>query len=109
MGAMHGSVTVRRYVVRGEKSTDINKIVRGAKAHVLTPIDPRTDAEKVCGWSSILDPYGLELVPRGPVVVAGRNAIPAGLTPTPEMVLGFPGLPGRMDEAELDVEEVADA
>jgi hypothetical protein len=207
MGALAGSVTVRRYLVRGEKPKDAARIVKGARAHVLVPIDPRGDAEKVCGWASMEDPhdlelsadnlfhgstvtlalrvdtltfpaaivkrlvaerlratnrkanraekiaakqevkkslrtrylpvtraydlvwqtdvdrvmfwshakaqnemavdlfyksFGLELVPHGPVFVAGRGAIPQGLTATPEMVMGFPGMPGRVGDDELD-------
>jgi hypothetical protein len=210
MGALAGNVTVRRYLVRGEKSMDAARLVKGARAHVLVPIDPRGDAEKVCGWASMADPqdlelrgdnmfhgatvtlalrvdtlsppaavvkrlvaerlraqnkkpnraekaaakeevkkslrsrylpvtraydvvwqtdvdrllfwshgknanemlvdlfyrsFGLELVPFGPLFVAGRGAIPAGLAPTPEMVMGFPGMPGRVGDDELDVEE----
>jgi len=214
MGALAGSVTVRRYLVRGEKPKDAARIVKGARAHVLVPIDPRGDAEKVCGWASMEDPhdrelradnmfhgptvslalrvdtlsapaaivkrlvaeklratgrkpnraekiaakeevkkslrtrylpvtraydlvwqtevdrvlfwshakaqnemavdlffksFGLELVPYGPVFVAGRGAIPTGLTATPEMVMGFPGMPGRVGDDELDAEEELDA
>jgi hypothetical protein len=220
MGALQGSVTVRRYVVRGDAAVDPAKIVRGARAHALVPIDPASDAEKVCGFAAIGDPtdldlgaekmifgatvalalrvdtlvppasvvrrlvaeklrasgkrpnraekrtateevkrslrgrtlpvmraidlvwqvdegtvffwsharhanemaidlffksFGLELVPRGPLIVAGRGALPPGLSPTPEMVLGFPGMPGRPDPFEADdavdelEQEVADA
>ena len=213
MGALHGSITVRRYVVRGEKPKDPGRLVKGARAHVLIPIDPRSDAEKVCGWAALEDPtdleltaenmfhgptvalalrvdtlvppasvvkrlvaerikatgrkpnraekqqakeevkkslrgktlptmrtydlvwqtdedtvhfwshakatnemaidlfyksFGLELVAKGPTVVAGRGVIPVGLQATPEMVLGFPGMPGRgpgEEEAEEDVIE----
>lgn len=216
MGALQGSVTVRRYVTRGEKPKDPAKIVKGARAHALVPIDPRGDAEKVCGWACLDDAddldltaermfhgatvalalrvdklsppaavvkrlvaeklrasgrrpnraekmaakeevkkslrsrylpvsraydvvwqsdrdcvfvwshakhvnemvvdlffksFGLELVPNGPLFVGGRGAIPAGLKPTAEMILGFPGMPGRAadgEDEELD-EEVADA
>jgi len=221
MGALSGSVTVRRYLVRGEKPKDSGRIVKGARAHALVPIDPRGDAEKVCGWACMDDPddldltaermfhgptvalavrvdtltapaavvkrlvaerlkatgrranraekiaakaevkktlrgrylpvtraydlvwqtdtdlafmwshskrinemavdlffksFGLELVPNGPLFVAGRGAIPAGLPATPEMILGFPGMPGRAVDGEDgdgaedgDFSEVADA
>ncbi len=220
MGALQGAITVRRYVVRGEKPKDPSRLIKGARAHVLVPIDPRSDAEKVCGWASLEDPtdlelsgenmfygptvalalrvdtlvpptsvvkrmvaerlkatgrkanraekmaakeevkrslrgktlptmraydvvwqtdaetvhvwshvkavnemvidlfyksFGLELVPRGPTVVAGRGVIPAGLQATPEMVLGFPGMPGRFtdeedeDESTEEGEEALDA
>ena len=215
MGALHGSVTVRRYLVRGEKPKDPGRIVKGVRAHALVPIDPRGDAEKVCGWACMDDPddldltaerifhgptvalavrvdtltapaavvkrlvaerlkaqgrrpnraekiaakaevkktlrgrylpvtraydlvwqtdndlafmwshskrinemaidlffksFGLELVPNGPLFVAGRGAIPAGLQPTAEMIAGFPGFPGRTPDGDSeDFSEVADA
>jgi hypothetical protein len=216
MGALHGTVTVRRYLVRGEKPKDPGRLVKGARAHVLVPIDPRGDAEKVSGWACLDDPddlelsaekmfhgptvalalrvdtltapaavvkrlvaerlratgrkpnraekiaakqevnkslrgrylpvtraydlvwqtdtdlaflwshskrvnemaidlffksFGLELVPLGPILVAGRGAIPAGLPATPEMIAGFPGFPGRAADGsdDEDFTEVADA
>jgi hypothetical protein len=215
MGALRGSVTVRRYLVRGDKPNDPARLVKGARAHVLVPIDPRSDAEKVAGWACLQDPedldltaeklfhgptvalalrvdtlsppaavvkrlvaerlratgrrpnraekiaakeevkrslrgrylpvsraydlvwqtdtetvffwshatrtneiaqdlfyksFGLELVAKGPVFVAGRGAIPVGLGATPEMILGFPGMPGRVGDDGLDDEvEVDDA
>lgn len=57
--------------------------------------------------------FGLELAPCGPSVVAaaavGRGAVPRGLEPTPELVFGFPGMPGRsMETDEEETEEDAD-
>lgn len=46
--------------------------------------------------------FGLELAPFGPTLVAGRGALPPGLEPTPELVFGFPGLPGRSNESDED-------
>jgi DNA recombination-dependent growth factor C len=218
MGALQGTVTVRRYLVRGDKPKDPNRLLKGVRAHALVPIDPRSDVEKVAGWASLADPtdldltaenvffgpsvglalrvdalvppaavvkrlvaeklkqsgrrasraekqavkdevkkslrsrylptiratdlvwqtdtgqvflwshakatnelaidlfyksFGLELVPNGPGLVAGRGTIPAGTEPTPELVFGFPGLPGReQDEDEAvdeEMEEHADA
>jgi recombination associated protein RdgC len=211
MGALQGNVTVRRYQARGDKPKAPARLVKGARAHVLVPIDPKSDVEKVAGWATLADPtdlelaadkmffgptvalalridalvapaqvvkrlvaeklrqsgrkanraekqaakaevkkslrsrylptmratdvvwqtetdlvyvwshgkhvnevaidlfyksFGLELVPLGPGLVAGRGAIPAGTQPTPELVLGFPGMPGR---AALDDEGGADA
>ena len=214
MGALHGSVTVRRYLVRGDKPSDPGRLVKGARAHVLIPIDPRGEEEKVCGWACLDDPddldlqpdkmfhgptlalavrvdtltapaavvkrlvaerlratnrkpnraekiaakqevkktlrgrylpvtraydlvwqtdtdlallwshskrvneiaidlffksFGLELVPLGPVFVAGRGAIPAGLPATPEMILGFPGFPGRAPDGDDEDGDESDA
>jgi hypothetical protein len=207
MGAIKGSVTVRRYLVRGEPPRDRGRIVKGVKAHVLIPIEPSGDVERSVGWASIADPedldlssdnvfvgdtvalamrvdalrppaavvkrlvaeklrqlgprpnrsekqamkaevvkklrgryyptirtvdlvwqvdagrvffwshakgmnelvidlfaksFALELVPLGPGLVAGRGALPATLQPTPEMLFGFPGLPGRSAEEDED-------
>ena len=200
MGALKGSVSVRRYLVRGEPPRDRGRIVKGVRAHALVPIDPAGDVERAIGWAGLDDPedldlssdkiffadavglalrvdslkppaqvikrlvgerlralgrrpnkaekqaakdeikrklrgryyptvrtvdlvwrvdagrvyfwshakgmneqlidlfarsFSLELVPLGPGLVAGKGALPAGLTPCPEMTVGFPGLPGR--------------
>jgi recombination associated protein RdgC len=210
MGALKGSVTVRRYLVRGERPREQARIVKGIRAHALLPIDPRSDVERAHGWASLEDPddleltsdkilfggtvglalrvdslrppaavvkrmtlarlrglgrkpnraerqamkdevkrslrgrtlptqrvydlvwqveegkvfvwshakganelasdlfhksFGLELVPNGPGQVAGRGAAPPGLAPTPEMIFGFPGLPGRVSGSGADSEE----
>lgn len=208
MGALKGTVTVRRYVVRGEPPRDRARIVKGIRAHAHIPIDPKGDAVRAHGWAGIEDAEdtdltsdkiffgdalavalrvdtlkppaalvkrlvaerlralgrrpnkaekqaakqeivrqlrgkifpavksydlvwridagrvfvfahakgvnelaielfaksfgGLELVPEGPGVVAGRGAIPAGLAPAPELVFGFPGFPGRPTETDLE-------
>jgi hypothetical protein len=214
MGALQGTVTVRRYLVRGERPKDTGRLLRGIRAHVLVPIDPRSDVEKVAGWAALHDPtdlelgadkvvfgatvalavridalappaavvrrlvaeklrqsgrrpsrqekqaakeevkkslrskylptmkaidlvwqtdlgqvwlwshakavneiaadlfaksFGLELVPLGPGLFAGRGAIPAGTEPTPELVFGFPGLPGRTVDSDEEEEESSDA
>jgi recombination associated protein RdgC len=215
MGALQGTVTVRRYLVRGDRPKDTNRILKGIRAHVLIPIDPRSDVEKVAGWASLQDPtdleltaenafagstvclalrvdtlaapaavvkrlvaeklkqsgrrpsraekqaardevkkslrsrylptmraidlvwqtdtgqvwfwstakganeividlfarsFGLELVPHGPALFAGRGAVPAATEPTPELVFGFPGLPGRHVEPDQESqEEIEDA
>ncbi len=210
MGALQGTVTVRRFIARGDKPKDPNRLLKGARAHVLVPIDPKSDVEKVAGWATLADPtdldltadkmffgpavalavrvdalvppaavvkrlvaeklrqagrrpsraekqaakdevkkslrsrylptmratdlvwqtdtglvhlwshakatteiatdlfyksFGLELVPFGPGLVAGR--LPAGVEPTPELVFGFPGLPGRaaVEDGEIEGEE----
>jgi hypothetical protein len=217
MGALQGTVTVRRYLVRGDKPKDPNRLLKGIRAHVLIPIDPHSDVEKIAGWATLHDPtdldfspdkvffgptvglslrvdslvppaavvrrlvaeklrkenkkpnraekiaakdevkkslrsrylptmratdlvwqtdsgtaylwshakathelaidlffksFGLELVMHGPGLVAGRGAIPAGTEPTPELVFGFPGMPGRHveedgeDEGEVEEEVI---
>lgn len=213
MGALQGTVTIRRYLVRGDQMPDTTRMLRGARAHVLTPIDPKSEVEKVAGWATLTDPtdleltaeniffggtvglalrvdtlvppsavvkrlvaeklkqtsrrpnraekqaakdevkkslrsrylptmratdliwqtdlgqvyfwshakatnellldlffksFGLELVPNGPGLVASKGTIPMGTEPTPELVFGFPGMPGRLsedEETEDDTEE----
>src|SRR5262245_13619637 len=61
MGALKGSITVRRYVVRGEKPKDLSRLVKGIRAHALLPIDPKSDVEKIHGWASLEDPDDVEL------------------------------------------------
>jgi hypothetical protein len=205
MGAFKGSITVRRYLVRGEKPKEQSKLVKGIRAHALIPIDPKSDVEKIHGWACVEDPddldltsdkiffgdtvalalrvdslrppaavvkrvvlerlkqlgrkpnraeqkamkeevkkslrnrylpvqrtydlvwqvdsgtayfwshakatnelaidlffksFALELVPNGPGLVAGRGSIPTGFQPTTEMIMGFPGLPGRPTAVE---------
>jgi hypothetical protein len=219
MGALQGNVTVRRYVARGELPKDPARLVKGVRAHVLIPIDPKSDVEKVAGWATLADPtdleitadkifvgptvalairidslvppaavvrrlvaeklresgrrqnraetkaakeevkkslrsrylpsmravdlvwqtdngqvhvwslaknvneiaidlffksFGIELVPLGPGLLAGRGVLPAGLEPTPELVFGFPGMPGRAttedgDSGDEGVEGVEEA
>lgn len=200
MGALKGSVTVRRYVVRGDAPREKARLVKGVRAHAFVPIDPAGDVVRSHGWACVEDPqdlelssekiffgdalalalrvdtlkppaalvrrlveerlrllgrrpsraekqalkqeivkqlrprmfpavktadlvwlmdpgrvmffshakalnelaidhfaksFGLELVPEGPGLVAGRGALPTALKPSIEMVYGFPGLPGR--------------
>jgi hypothetical protein len=65
MGALQGNVTVRRYLARPEKGSDKPKdparLVKGARAHVIIPIDPKSDVEKVAGFAVLADPTDLEL------------------------------------------------
>jgi hypothetical protein len=55
MGALKGSITVRRYALSGDAPRELGKLVKGVRAHVLLPIDPKTDVERSHGWSSIED------------------------------------------------------
>src|SRR4051812_42678607 len=56
MGALKGNVTVRRYLVKGDPPRDQAKIIKGVRAHALVPIDPKSDVERVQGWSCMEDP-----------------------------------------------------
>ena len=56
MGALKGSISVRRYLVTDKLPADARKkLVRGLQAHTFTPIDPKTDVDRSVGWVSILD------------------------------------------------------
>jgi len=56
MGALKGSISVRRYAVTDALPADVRKkLVRGLRAHAFVPIDPKTDLEHSIGWVSILD------------------------------------------------------
>ena len=46
MGALKGSVTVRRYVTRGPEPNDRNRLMKGIRAHVHVPIDPKGEVER---------------------------------------------------------------
>jgi hypothetical protein len=56
MGVLKGSVTVRRYVVRGKPPTERSRLMKGIRAHALLPIDPAGDVERSHGWASSEDP-----------------------------------------------------
>ena len=62
MGALKGSISVRRYQVLDKLPADARKrLVKGIKAHAFAPIDPKSDVEKSIGWVSILDSEQLDL------------------------------------------------
>jgi recombination associated protein RdgC len=211
MGAWKGSVTVRRFSVKGPEPNDRNRLVKGIRAHAQVPIDPRGDVERSHGWAAIEDvhdvdlssekiffgealalslrvdtlkppgavvkrmveeglralgrrptkaekrgykaevvkklrlqafpsirgtdmvwnldtgrvlfwshsrrlnelllelfkkSFGLDLVPEGPGQLARKGGVVAAIPPTPEMILGFPGLPGRATESDSDEAEM---
>ena len=56
MGVFKGSITVRRYLVRGDKPKEQAKLVKGIRAHAIIPIDPKSDVEKIHGWACAEDP-----------------------------------------------------
>jgi DNA recombination-dependent growth factor C len=60
MGARKGSVTARRYLVRG-KSAEPARLLKGARAHALVPIDPDSEVERVAGWAAAHDPEVTDL------------------------------------------------
>src|SRR3954451_12607158 len=63
MGALKGSIAVRRYAVLDPlPGGDVRqKFTRGVKAHVCQPVDPKGDVDRSIGWVSILDNGDLEI------------------------------------------------
>ena len=62
MGALKGSMSVRRYAVTDALPTDVRKkLVRGVRAHAFAAIDPKADLDVSVGWVSILDSEDTEL------------------------------------------------
>lgn len=55
MGALKGTVTVRRYLLRGEQPRDTARMLKGLRAHAHMPIDPRSDVTRAYGWASVND------------------------------------------------------
>lgn len=56
MGALKGSLSVRRYAVTGALPADVRKkLVRGLRAHTFAPVDPKGDVDQSVGWVSLFD------------------------------------------------------
>lgn len=56
MGAIRGSISVRRYRTSGELPRDQRaRFMKGLRAHVHLPIDPDSDVERSVGWVSCHD------------------------------------------------------
>src|SRR5689334_7457800 len=72
MGALKGSISVRRYAVLDKLPDDPRrKLLKGIRAHLFTPIDPRSELDRSLGWVSILDSEDVELDPGKVFAVAG--------------------------------------
>ena len=57
MGALKGSIAVRRYAVLDPLPADPRRrIVKGLRAHCFMPLDPKSDVDRAVGWVSIFDP-----------------------------------------------------
>jgi DNA recombination-dependent growth factor C len=99
---------------KAEKSAmkaEVKKSLRGRYYPTMRAIDLvwQIDAGRVWFWSHakgmnelavelFAKSFSLELIPLGPGLAAGRGVVPAGVKPSPEMVFGFPGMPGRASE-----------
>jgi len=72
MGALRGSISIRRYYVVDKLPSDARKkLVKGVRAHAFTPIEPRSDVERSVGWASIFDSDQTELDAADMLFVAG--------------------------------------
>lgn len=62
MGALAGSISVRRYQVLDPLPADPRqKLLRGARAHAFAPLDPKAEGDRAVGWVSIADHEDAEL------------------------------------------------
>src|SRR3954471_24050817 len=62
MGALKGSVAVRRYVVLEELPAEPRKrIAKGIRAHAFAPLDPAAEGDRAWGWVSIADESDADL------------------------------------------------
>lgn len=62
MGALVGSISLRRYRVLGAPPKDWkDSFVKSVRAHALVPLDPSGNEEKSVGWSSLHDENDIDL------------------------------------------------
>lgn len=62
MGAIGGSISVRRYRVRGESPNDFtDRVGQRLAARAHTPIDPRGEEDRSVGWAAADDPFDTDL------------------------------------------------
>jgi hypothetical protein len=62
MGALAGSIAVRRYRVLGAPPADFKESYeKNIRAHVLVPVDPSRNEDRSIGWCSLYDENNLDL------------------------------------------------
>lgn len=62
MGAFRGSITFRKFHVRGELPPDFReRFVEAIRHRAFRPLDPAEDVELRVGWCSIEHPFDLDL------------------------------------------------
>lgn len=62
MGALAGSIAVRRYRVLGAPPADFKESFdKSVRAHALVPVDPSRNEDRSIGWCSLHDENDLEL------------------------------------------------
>ena len=56
MGALVGSISVRRYKILEPLPADARaKFARGVRAHAFAPLDPKGEHDRSLGWVSLND------------------------------------------------------
>jgi DNA recombination-dependent growth factor C len=74
MGALKGSIAVRRYLVLDELGSEPRKrLSRGLRAHAFAPVDPAAESDRSWGWVSILDEDDADLTPDKTYFVTGAG------------------------------------
>ncbi|MSP63977.1 MAG: hypothetical protein EXR72_27275 [Myxococcales bacterium] len=64
MGALKGSIAVRRYAVLDPLPAEPRKrLLKGLRAHAFLPLDPKAEVDRASGWVSILDGDDPDLEP----------------------------------------------
>jgi DNA recombination-dependent growth factor C len=64
MGALQGSIAVRRYAVLDPlPAKPRERLTKGLRAHAFLPLDPKSDLDRASGWVSILDGDDADLQP----------------------------------------------
>ena len=62
MGALAGSIALRRYRVLGAPPVDFQESYeKSVRAHALVPVDPSRNEDRSVGWCSLHDEGDLEL------------------------------------------------
>src|SRR5262245_8376403 len=62
MGALQGSIAVRRYAVLDPLPAKAReKLTKGVRAHAFLALDPRSDLDRAAGWVSIRDAEDADL------------------------------------------------
>jgi DNA recombination-dependent growth factor C len=62
MGVIDGTISVRRYCVKGELPLEVRaRFLKALRAHSFAPIDPNSDERQSVGWVNAEDPEDADL------------------------------------------------
>src|SRR5687768_17037604 len=66
MGALKGTISVRRYTVLDPlpKADVRGKLMKGLRAHAFVPLDPKGDHDRTVGWVALADNANADLTPQ---------------------------------------------